>query len=155
MEVIVNNIQFDVAAPRHVPRIPRSNRRRQCLLDIRNRVLLVKIWLRQYLKFHVLAYLFDISKSTVGEEIYHIIPILFVRYRQYVTWHGINQWRQFLGTFTHFPNAVGMIDGTIHRVRRPSGPRQADFYRGEKRCHFMSSEVVIDAYGVIVLLVTG
>lgn len=72
-----------------------------------------------------------------------------------VTWHGNNQWRQFLGTFTHFPNAVGMIDGTIHQVRRPSGPRQADFYRGDKRCHFMSSQVVVDADGLIVLLVTG
>lgn len=155
LEVIVNNIGYDVAAPRHVPRTPRSNRRRRCLLDTRNRVLLVVIWLRQYLKYHILAYLFDISKSTVGEEIYHIVPILFVRYRKYVTWHGINQWRQFLGTFTRFPNAVGMIDGTIHKVRRPSGPRQADFYRGDKHCHFMSSQVVVDTDGLIVLLVTG
>ena len=155
LEVLVSNIQYDVASPRHIPRIPSSNRRRRCLLDTRNRVLLVMTWLRQYLKFHVLAYLFDIRKSTVGEEIYHIVPILFVRYRHYVTWHGINRWRQFLGTFIHFPNAVGIIDATIHKIRRPSGPRQADFYRGDKRCHFMSSQVVIDADGLIVLLVSG
>ena len=147
LEVLVSNIQYDVASPRHIPRIPRSNRRRRCLLDTLNRVFLVMTWLRQYLKFHVLAYLFDISKSTVGEEIYHIVPILFVRYRHNVTWHGINRWRQFLGIFIHFPNAVGITDATIHKIRRPSGPRQADFYRGDKRCHFMSSQVVIDTDG--------
>ncbi|KAK3742391.1 hypothetical protein QZH41_012024, partial [Actinostola sp. cb2023] len=48
-----------------------------------------------------------------------------------------------------------MIDGTIHRVRRPSGPTQADFYRGDKRCHFMSTQIVVDADGLIVLLVSG
>lgn len=57
LEVIVNNIGYDVAAPRHVPRTPRSNRRRRCLLDTRNRVLLVVIWLTQYLKYHILAYI--------------------------------------------------------------------------------------------------
>jgi len=98
---------------------------------------------------------FGISKSTVAEEIYHIVPILYVRHRHYISWHGLNQWRDFLNTLPHFPNAVGAIDGTIHQVRRPSGPRQADFYRGDKKCHFMSSQMVVDADGMIVLLVAG
>ena len=67
----------------------------------------------------------------------------------------MQQWRQFLNTFPNFPNAVGMIDGTIHQIRRPSGPLQAEFYRGDKRCHFMSTEVIVDADDLIVLLVTG
>lgn len=155
LETVVENIFADVTSPRHLPRVPTSNRRRRCLLDVRNRVLLGFIWLRQYLKIHVLAYIFGISKSTVAEEIYHIVPILYVRYRHYISWHGLNQWRDFLNTLPHFPNAVGAIDGTIHQVRRPSGPRQADFYRGDKKCHFMSSQMVVDADGMIVLLVAG
>ena len=155
LETVVENIFADVTSPRHLPRVPTSNRRRRCLLDVRNRVLLGFIWLRQYLKIHVLAYIFGISKSTVAEEIYHIVPILYVLYRHYISWHGLNQWRDFLNTLPHFPNAVGTIDGTIHQVRRPSGPRQADFYRGDKKCHFMSSQMVVDADGMIVLLVAG
>ena len=155
LEVMVDQIRYDVAAPRHLPRTPRSNRRRRCLLDVRNRVLLIIIWLRQYLKIHFLAHLFYISKSTVAEEIYHIVPILFVHYKHYITWHNVNRWRKFLGAFLHFPNAVGMIDGTIRRIRRPSTGRQADFYRGDKRCHFMSTQLVVDADGMIVLLATG
>ena len=96
LETVVENIFADVTSPRHLPRVPTSNRRRRCLLDVRNRVLLGFIWLRQYLKIHVLAYIFGISKSTVAEEIYHIVPILYVRYRHYISWHGLNQWRDFL-----------------------------------------------------------
>ena len=29
------------------------------------------------------------------------------------------------------------------------------FYRGDKRCHFISSQIVVDTNGLIVLLVTG
>ena len=155
LEVVVAKIYGEVTLPRHWPRTPRTDRRRRCILDVRNRVLLVFIWLCQYLKLHVLAYVFCISKSTVAEEIYHVVPILFTNYRRFIKWHSIRRWNQFLDTFPSFPNAVGMIDGTIHRIRRPSGPLQAEFYRGDKRCHFISSQIVVDADGLIVLLVTG
>ena len=155
LEEVVEKIYREVTLPRHWPRTPRTDRRRRCILDVPNRVLLVFIWFRQYLKLHVLAYVFDISKSTVAEEIYHVVPILFTNYNRYIKWHSIRQWNQFLDTFPSFPNAVGMIDGTIHRIRRPSGPIQAEFYRGDKRCHFISSQIVVDADGLIVLLVAG
>lgn len=54
-----------------------------------------------------------------------------------------------------FPNAEGMIDGTIHRIRRPSGPLQAEFYRADKPCHVRSAEVIVDADDMIILLVSG
>lgn len=154
-ELIVNRIAGDITSPRHTPRIPRTNRRRACKLDVFNRCLLVLIWLRQYEKLYILSLMFGISKSTVAEEIYHIVPILFVRYRSFITWHSLRKWSTFLNTVEHFPNAVGMIDATPHEIRRPSGARQAQFYRGDKRYHFMSTQMVIDADGLIVLLVAG
>ena len=72
--VVVAKIYGQVTLPRHLPRTPQTDKRRCCILDVRNRVLLVFIWLRQYLKLHVLAYIFCISKSTVAEEIYHVVP---------------------------------------------------------------------------------
>ena len=80
-------------------------------------------------KASVLAYIFCISKSTVGKEIYHVVPILFTNYRRFIKWHSIRQWNQFLDTFPSFPNAVGLIDGTIHQIRHPSGPLQVECYR--------------------------
>ena len=65
------------------------------------------------------------------------------------------QWNQFLDTFPSFPNAVGLIDGTIYQIRCPSGPPQAEFYRGDQRSNFISSQIVVYTDGLIVLLVTG
>ena len=48
-----------------------------------------------------------------------------------------------------------MLDGTIHRINRPLNAEQTGFYRGDKRCHFMSTQLIVDADGLIVLLVTG
>ena len=154
LKVVVARIYGERTLPRHWPRTPRTDRSRRCILDVHNRVLLVFIWLHQYLKLHVLAYIFCISKSTVAEEIYHVVPILFTNYRRFIKWHSIRQWNQFLDTFPSFPNAVGLIDGTIHQIRRPFGQLQAEFYRGDKRCHFISSQIVVDTDGLIVLLVT-
>ena len=80
LETIVVKIYIEVTAPRHFPRTPRTNRRCPCIFDVRNRVLLVIVWLRQYLKLHVLAHIFGISKSTVAEEICYVVPILFVNF---------------------------------------------------------------------------
>lgn len=48
-----------------------------------------------------------------------------------------------------------MIDGTIRRIRRPSGPLQAEFYRADKPCHVRSAEVIVDADDMIIRLVSG
>ena len=84
-----------------------------------------------------------------------VVPILFINYRRFIKWQLIRQWNQFLDIFPSFSNAVGMIDGTIHRIRRLSGPLQAEFYCGDKCCHYISSQIVVDADGLIVLLFTG
>ena len=139
-EAMVEKVYLDVTAPRHLPRTPRTDRRRRCIPDVRNRVLLVIIWLRQYLKLYVLAHMFQISKSTVAEEIYHIVPVVILNFRHYITWHSLQKWRELLNSFYSFPNAVGMMDGTIHQINRPSNAEKAEFYRGDKRCHFMSTQ---------------
>ena len=84
-EAMVEKVYLDVTAPRHLPHTPKTDKRRRCILDARNRALLVIIWLRQYLKLHVLAHMCQISKSTVAEEIiYHIVPVLILNFRHYM-----------------------------------------------------------------------
>ena len=59
LEEVVEKIYREVTLPRHWPRTPQTDRRRRCILDVPNRVLLVFIWLCQYLKLYVLAYVFE------------------------------------------------------------------------------------------------
>ena len=58
-EEVVENIYREVTLPRHWPRTLQTDRRRRCILDV----------------LHVLAFVFDISKSTVAEEIYHVLIV--------------------------------------------------------------------------------
>lgn len=90
-DAIVQKIGVDVTLPRHTPRIPTTNRRRACKLDVSNRVLMVIIWLRHYLKLYVPASIFGVSKSTVAEEIYHVVPIIFICYRSFIRWHSLRE----------------------------------------------------------------
>jgi len=71
LEVVVAKIYGEVTLPRHWPRTPRTDRRHRCILDVRNRVLLVFIWLCQYLKLHVLAYIFcnSIQMSPYNKDV--------------------------------------------------------------------------------------
>lgn len=80
LDHIVQRVVPDVTKPWMYPRRPISNRWRSCIVDVQNRVLLVIIWLRIYPTYHSLASIFQISKSTVQEEIYHIVPILFLHF---------------------------------------------------------------------------
>jgi hypothetical protein len=56
------------------PLVQRANRGGH--MDIRNRVLLVFVWLRQYPTHHLLASMFGISQKAVVAELFHVLPIL-------------------------------------------------------------------------------
>ena len=101
LSVVVNKIRVDVGVPRHLPHTPISNRCCRCLLDERNRVLVVTV-IHQYLKLHVLVYIFNISKSKVAEEIY-IVLIIFVNYRLYISWHNLKNGQNFLDKDPQYP----------------------------------------------------
>ena len=58
------------------------------------------------------------------------------------------------GSIPEFPNAIGHIDGAAHRRNRP-GHRQSAYYRGDKKCHFITSQVTVDHSGLIRNIETG
>ena len=125
----------------HIGRPP--SRIRPCLLSPRNRLLVVFVWLRQYCREELVCALFDISLTTVSDEIHHILPILWYLLRDQIRWPTVAQWTLHRKVWPSFPNAVGAIDCTIHRIWRP-GVRQASYYRGDKRVHFMSTILIVD-----------
>jgi len=67
----------------------------------------------------MLSALFDISVSTVKEEIHSCIPVFREKYRQYVRWPSLEEWTNFQGRWQKLPFAVGAIDGTSTEIYRP------------------------------------
>lgn len=141
------------------PRDPRLNRGqpgriRPCLLTPRNRLLMTLIWLRQYCREELVCSLFEISLSTVSDEVHHILPIIWYLLRDQMRWPNVAQWLLFRNSWGCFPNALGAIDCTIHKIWRPS-IRQADYYRGDKKTHFLSTIIIVNPDGLPVYVKTG
>ena len=101
----------------------RRRRLRDCdnpfRLDVRNRILLVIIWLRMYPEVAVLSGLFMICPSSVEREIRFLLPVLWNYFKEFVRWPTAEQWLEMANHWQMFPGAVAVIDGTRHRIQRP------------------------------------
>ena len=82
----------------------RANHARH-ILSQENWALLFMIWLRCYPTCHMLSALFNISLTTVNEEISFLIEP-FHTYFSFVSWPTINEWRQMLRVWPKLPSAV-------------------------------------------------
>ena len=153
-EELVDQIQDDMIRPRNVrgkftPEENAQRRPRACGLSPRNRVLLVMVWIRQYLTVMSLAELFGVDKMTVSDDIHHIVPILRKHLHDQIKWPSEEEMETMMGSWPEFPNAFGAVDATIHPVWKPL-VGQAFFYRGDKHCHFMLAQVTVDVTGRII-----
>jgi len=143
LQNLVDQIELDVMQPRNVRGIYDDDALREprsCGLTTRNRVLLVMVWMRQYMTIMALGEMFQIDKTTVSDEVHHILPILRVHLQNQVRWFTLAECDEMRGEWEHFPNAIGAVDATIHRVWKPM-IGQGLFYRGDKRCHFFLTQL--------------
>ena len=56
----------------------------------KNRVLLVVIWLLTYPTYMMLSSIFNVSVTMVRKEIQLLLPHMFLRLRQYVSWPSVD-----------------------------------------------------------------
>lgn len=110
----------------------------------RNKLLLTLLWLRTYPHYSVLSSLFNINIQRISEIISRTWPILHHHYAPTITWPTRREWRQMKGNWSALPDAVGAIDGTSHRIYRPSSEEQRDYYSGHRHCHCIHTQIVID-----------
>jgi len=66
-------------------------------LSPRNRILLFVLWLRSYPSYHMLSSLFDVSVSTVQDEINICLPIFEEHFGSFVRWPTLNEWLELRG----------------------------------------------------------
>ena len=82
-------------------------------LSLRNRLLLVLMWLRSYSCFSVVALLFDVSPGTICYEISRIWAPLE---RNIFSIPSRREWENLKGQWSQLPGAMGAIDETSHRI---------------------------------------
>jgi len=88
-------------------------------LSPRNRILLFVLWLRSYLSYHMLSSLYDVSVSTVQDEINICFPIFEEYFGSFARWPTLNEWLELRGEWQKLPLAVGAIDSTSCEIYCP------------------------------------
>ena len=124
------------------------------MLSVRNRVLMTFIWLRQYPTVIHLGQMFGVDKATVSLEIHHVIPILRFHLQNQIQWITEDEANELRGSWAHFPNAIFALDATCHQVWRPLN-HQGWYYRGDKKKHVMTTQMVVAPSGEIVNMEAG
>ena len=60
-----------------------------------------------------------------------------------------------MGRWEHFTGAVGIIDGTLHKINRRAVEPQEQFFNGHRRHDAFSTQVIVDNSGNIVFVQAG
>jgi len=105
------------------------------------RLTLVLYFLR-YVSFRHLALLFKISVGHAHTEIKHVLPFLVEAVQDEIR---LPDWEE---EEIGFGGSQFLIDCSPH-VRDRVHPGQALYYRGDKKCHFLTAQVVCSIRGKI------
>jgi hypothetical protein len=114
------------------PILCRNIRGRPCVLSPGNRLLMTFVWLRNYPTYMILSAMFAVSRTTVGDIVTSVWPVLWEIYSPEVRWHTRNGWRSLMGHWPEMRNVVGAIDGTSHKIYRHQTELQEEFYSGHR-----------------------
>jgi hypothetical protein len=114
-----------------------------CLINWKNQLLITLIWLRSYPTYQYLALLFDVSITWVFKIIHLFWPILHRTLFALIRWPSMEEWDSLRDNWPELKGAVGCIDGTSHRINRPT-ENQGLFYSGHRHMHCIHTQVIID-----------
>lgn len=124
-------------------------------LSPKNRTLLFMIWLRCYPSYNFLSQLFDVSTTTIHEEIDQLMPAFHAVANSFITWPSVDEWRDMIHIWPKLPNAVGAIDRTSVEIYCPRTEPQRPYYSGHRKYHALHAQIIIDNSGLICHLESG
>jgi hypothetical protein len=134
----------------HVLARPKQGERvHKTKLNTQLKLLLVIMWLRKYHTLESLTVWFGIGVSTAWDYIHTYVPRIAEYMQPEVHFPSAARLSELQGTIQEYPNAVGSVDMTIHRIQRPRD-REYRFYRGDKHGHFMNHLYMVDFMGLII-----
>lgn len=117
-------------------------------LDARDQILMTVIWLRVYPTNEVLAYLFNVSDSTVSRVVNRVVPLLAASGKDTFRMPDPRRKhrRELPDLINEVPDLDIIIDSFEQRVQRLPNREEADrYYSGKKKQHTLKSQVSVDA----------
>lgn len=121
--------------------------------DTRNRLLMVMIWLRLYVTYEVLGFLFDLHKSNVCRNMSPILTVLQEEMSGEISWPDKEKRKKMrMAQFIEeFPDVIAIVDATEQSTQRPQDDEEQEkYYSGKKNRHTLKNQVVVTPEGELI-----
>lgn len=121
--------------------------------DTRNRLLMVLIWLRLYVTYEVLGFLFDLHKSNVYRNMKPVLTVLQQELSGEIAWPDKEKRKKMrMAQFIEeFPQVVAIVDATEQPTQRPKDKKeQQKYYSGKKKQHTLKNQVIVTPEGELI-----
>lgn len=125
-------------------------RRTAFSMTFENKILLVFVWIVSYPTYAVLATMFGVSKSVISDLITTALPHVMSFFVQYIP----NSVSSCITTSALSEDIFTVIDGTVHRIWRPS-TNQFKTWNDHYQIHCISSLLLVDFDGYVVACSTN
>lgn len=120
-------------------------------LDLRDRLLMLLVYYRQYVTLTLTGFLFDLDVSNVYRNIQHIEPLVKLCMplpeKLYKKTKRINTIEELL---EYFPDKKAFLDATEQEIPRPKNRRRRKtYYSGKKKKHTVKTQLLVNKKGLI------
>lgn len=120
----------------------------------RHKLLLVLMWIRRYYPEQKLALDFGISEGRVSRILKTLIPRLSDDMSPEISFPSMERIIALKGMIPEFEEAIGSVDGTIHKLRLPTH-HEYRYFRSDKHTRFFNTLALVDFSGVILFAEPG
>jgi len=122
-------------------------------LRLKERLLMMVVWLRLYLSTEALGFFFDVDKSTASRNTRRLLPCLRLLGNETLGWPEPSkrgEGKSIEQALRDYPDLLAIIDATEQAVERPSdNEQQKVHYSGKKKRHTRKTQIIVNEKGVI------
>jgi len=121
-------------------------------LELRDRLLMLLVYYRQYMSYALAGYLFDLDLSNVCRDIRQLEPLVK---RCIPLPKKVHNRAKKIGTIeellTYYPELKAILDATEQEIPRPKNRRRRkSYYSGKKKRHTVKTQLIVNRKGLIV-----
>jgi hypothetical protein len=118
-------------------------------VPLEERFLIIMCWIVKYPDYDTLLSYFGLSEFMISVIIHEMMPHLVEYFIQFIPHRQISEKHNKVSS-----KIIFIIDGTVHKRKKPK-LGQHHYYWGDKGCHFITTQLLIDFDGWIVALATA
>lgn len=102
------------------------------------------------------SFQWNVARSTLCDDVIFIASCITDALAHEISWPNEVERRRLSRLNPHFPGCIGIIDGTLVKIRKPwNNPNHTKWFNGRKKMYCMNNTVVVSHEGLFIHLELG